>query len=369
MAASRRVLHVINGEFYAGAERVQDHLAMQLPQTGFDIGFASLIDGVFAAKRESQQSPLYQLSMASRIDLRPARKLAALIREDGFQLVHTHTPRAAMLGRLASVWAGVPMVHHVHSPASEDTEQALRNMRNNMVERISFLGVRKLIPVSRSLEQRLLRQGFRASMLHCVCNGVPLQSLQRRDYMAGEPLVIGMVALFRPRKGLEVLLRALANLQAMGREVRLRAVGPFETAEYELEIKNLTRQLELDDSVTWVGFSNDVAAEYRRMHVFVLPSLFGEGMPMVVLEAMAAGLPLVSTRVEGIPEVVCDGREGLLVEPGDVGQMTAAIAKLMSPEVDLRALGDAARMRQRLEFSDESMAAGVASVYREVLGD
>ena len=71
-------------------------------------------------------------------------------------------------------------------------------------------------------------------------------------------------------------------------------------------------------------FRTDIPAEFRHMHVFVLPSLYGEGMPMVVLEAMAAGLPVVSTRVEGIPEVVRDGRDGFVVDAADAQALAAA---------------------------------------------
>ena len=88
---------------------------------------------------------------------------------------------------------------------------------------------------------------------------------------------------------------------------------------------------------------------------------------MVVLEAMAAGLPVVSTFVEGIPEVIDDGQEGLLVEPGNVGQLAKALAELVGDKIDVEKMGDAGRRRQQETFSDLSMARGVAAVYDEVL--
>ena len=103
----------------------------------------------------------------------------------------------------------------------------------------------------------------------------------------------------------------MARLQAANVPVRLHAVGPFESVEYEREVTALADSRGLRGAVTWAGFKTDIAAEFARMHLFVLPSLFGEGMPMVLLEAMAAGLPVVSTRVEGIPELVRNGQDGL----------------------------------------------------------
>jgi glycosyltransferase involved in cell wall biosynthesis len=88
---------------------------------------------------------------------------------------------------------------------------------------------------------------------------------------------------------------------------------------------------------------------------------------MVVLEAMAAGLPVVSTRVEGIPQVVRDGQDGLLVEPGNARELAQALTVIARGERLTDAMGDSGRERQRTNFSDESMAAQVAAVYREVL--
>jgi glycosyltransferase involved in cell wall biosynthesis len=178
---------------------------------------------------------------------------------------------------------------------------------------------------------------------------------------------LGTIALFRPRKGMEVLLDALAKLRAQGSPVRLRAVGGFETPEYEREVKRLAEKLGLADSVEWTGFTEDVDGALAEMDVFVLPSLFGEGLPMVLLEAMAAGVPVVATRVEGVPEALRDHCEGLLAEPGDPCSLARAIRRVVHGEVDWQAMRSRAIRRHAEAFSDRSMAAGVADVYRRVL--
>jgi glycosyltransferase involved in cell wall biosynthesis len=364
-----RVLHVVNGEHYAGAERVQDLLALRLGGEGFEVGFACVKPDRFPRLREARQAPLYTLAMRGRADLSPARRLARIIRDEGFRLVHTHTPRAAFVGRLAATLAGVKVVHHLHSPTARDTTHLWRNLLNGASERLSIAGVPGVIAVSQSLERYAKRLGVPADRLDVVHNGVPSYGdLMQRATPRGM-WTLGAVALFRPRKGLEVLLETLAGLRGSGLPMRLRAVGAFETPDYERQVKELAQRLGVANAIEWRGFRRDVHDELDRMDLFVLPSLFGEGLPMVVLEAMAAGVPVVATRVEGVPEAVRDGVDGLLTTPGDARDLAAKIARITAADVDWQALRASAHTRQAERFSDCSMAAGVAEVYRRVLGD
>ncbi len=127
------------------------------------------------------------------------------------------------------------------------------------------------------------------------------------------------------------------------------------------------RRLELTHCITWTGFTRDVAQQLRQMDLLVLPSLFGEGLPMVVLEAMAAGVPVVATRDAGIPEAIRHGRDGVLVAPGDAEELARAIADVVGVRYDWSSLRASAFARHARHFSDRAMAAGVAAVYRELL--
>jgi glycosyltransferase involved in cell wall biosynthesis len=312
-----KVLHIISGEYYAGAERVQDHLALRLPEFGFEVGFVCLKSGTFADRRLSMDSPLYQVQMRSRLDLACGGRVARVVRGHGYQLVHTHTPRGAMVGRIASSLAHVPMVHHVHSPTNQDSESGIRNLLNTLAQRASLAKVKRLLPVSKSLGRYLEREGYRTDLIRVVPNGVPWLGPLRDRATPTREWVLGAVALFRPRKGVEVLIESLSQLRAKGLSVRLRCVGPFESPDYEKQITKLAERLGVVDAIDWVGYSADVNSELARMDLFLLPSLYGEGMPMVVLEAMAAGVPVIATNVEGVPEVLEQGRSGVIVPPGD----------------------------------------------------
>jgi exopolysaccharide biosynthesis WecB/TagA/CpsF family protein len=362
-----RVLHVINGEHYSGAERVQDLLAKCLPECGFEVGFACLKAGRFDALRQSLHAPLYNVSMRSRFDLRPVRKLVKLIRQHDYRIVHTHTARSALVGRMAARICGVRHVHHVHSPTSRDTTRWFTNRVNMAIEKLSLRGADALVAVSHSLGEYVRQQNLCHGILHVVPNGVPSPpELQERPTPTG-CWTLGVVALFRPRKGIEVVLHALAALRHRGLDVRLRAVGAFEAQDYEHEIKSLAAELQVSEAIDWTGFTADVPAELQKMDIMVLPSLFGEGLPMVVLEAMAAGIPVVATRIEGVPEALRDTIDGLLAEPGDADDLADRIADIIEGQIDWQDLRTSAYQRQTNHFSDRSMAAGVAKTYQHIL--
>ena len=368
-ASSRvRVLHIINGEHYSGAERVPDLLALNLTEFGFEVGFACLKPGRFDQLRHAKRAPMADLRMKSRLDLFPAWRLARLIVDQNYALVHTHTPRAALLGRLASVLAGVPLVHHVHSHTASDWTSVLRNGLNARVERLSLSGVSGVVAVSEPLADYMRNQGIAAQRIRVVPNGVPTRGPLGGRRPPQQSWTVGAMALFRPRKGLEVLLESLVLLRSQGLSVKLRAVGAFETADYEQKIKSQVERLKLEDLVHWVGFTQDVQSELAQMDVFVLPSLLREGLPMAILEAMAAGVPVIGTRVEGITETIRDGQDGLIIAPNDPQDLARAITRMVDGDVDWSQLRIDAHRRQAERFSARSMAQGVAEVYQQVLG-
>ncbi|MEN1678355.1 MAG: glycosyltransferase family 4 protein [Planctomycetota bacterium] len=362
-----RVLHVINGEHYAGAERVQDLLALRLPDLGFYVGFVALKAGRFGDVRQSRRTRLVEADMLGRWDLRAVAKVVDEYRRGGYHLLHAHTPRSAMVAALAARWTGAPLVYHVHSPTARDSTRRWQNWLNDRVERLSMSRATKMITVSPTLNDYLRELEVDSKRIACVPNGVPaFAGVQPRTTPAGG-WTIGMVALFRPRKGAEALLEAFAQLRRHGADARLRMIGPFETSDYEEHLLRLARKLEVADAVDWRGFREDVADELRGVDVLALPSLFGEGLPMVILEAMAAAVPVVGTRCEGVSQAVVDGETGVLVEPGDPDGLASSLAKVLTGELCYESLSKQALSRHAERFSDTAMARGVAHVYREVL--
>ena len=361
-----KVLHLINGEHFSGAERVQDLLAMAMPKFGYEVGFACVKPEKFPNVRESK-GELFETRMKSKFDVWCGGRVAKVFRDNDYQIIHAHTPRTLMIGRLAARKLNCPLIYHVHSPVGRDSERGLANMLNTKLETWSLAGVDRMICVPNSLAGYMNELGHHQDKITVVSNGVAaIDDLPARD-LPGSRWTIGTMALFRPRKGTEVLLDALAILKKRDIDVTLRAVGPFETKEYESEVLAQVEKLGIGDMIDWTGFQTNVNEQLRKMDVFVLPSLYGEGLPMVVLESMANAIPVVASRVEGIPEAVRDGIDGLIFEPSNPEDLAEKLQSLIGDNKTWKSMSESAVERQRNDLSDISMARGVATVYDELL--
>ena len=358
----RKILHLINGEHFSGAERVQDLLAMALPQFGYSADFACLKSDKFPKVRQSD-STLFEIDMKNSWDFFCYKDIIRIVEEGNYAALHAHTPRTLMIGALAARKLSTPLIYHVHSPVGRDSTRSFQNTLNTWVEKLSLKMVSKIVCVSTSLANYMEELGHDPQKICVVNNGVPAVDEMPERNVPGERWTIGTMALFRPRKGTEILLEALSILKKQEINVDVRAVGPFETPEYEEEIQLIVKELGVGDHIHWTGFQKDVNAQLQQMDLFVLPSLFGEGLPMVVLEAMAQAVPVVASKVEGIPEAVRDNIDGLIFEPGNAADLAEKIASLVGDNQRWSKMSKSALERQRQHLSDISMARGVAEVY------
>ncbi|TDM05555.1 MAG: hypothetical protein C4K60_12400 [Ideonella sp. MAG2] len=176
--SNRGVLHIVNGEVFAGAERVQDLLAQSLPQHGWDVSFACLKQGQFPFRRSSS-TPLEVFAMSSKLNFKVAGRISHWARAAGIELLHSHTPRSGLVARLVARQLRLPWVHHVHSPTARDTESPVRNLVNVAMERYGILGAAdRLICVADSLAPELQVQGVPPSKIRTVHNGVAIATAE-----------------------------------------------------------------------------------------------------------------------------------------------------------------------------------------------
>jgi glycosyltransferase involved in cell wall biosynthesis len=370
-AITHRVLHLVNGQHFAGAERVQSHLGRCLPSYGVQADFACLKPGRFADAVDEANGAwgtAFRYPMSNRFDLRVVSPIIKQLHQGKYNVLHAHTPRTAMIAAIASKRTGVPWIYHVHSPAARDSSKPLTNWFNANIERWSLKNCRHLITVSDSLRRELIAGGMKEASVTVVRNGVPGIRYARKSVpVVGGTWTFGMVALMRPRKGLEVALDAIAMLRQRGFDAKLRCIGPYETDDYRRKIEAQIDSLSIRLHVEQMGFKSDVPLALAKLDGMLLPSLFGEGLPMVVLEAMASALPVIATKVEGTPEAIRDGIDGLLAEPGSAESLAEKMQALMDGSVDWDRLATSACRRHSDMFSDYAMSEGVAQVYKQVV--
>jgi phosphatidyl-myo-inositol alpha-mannosyltransferase len=365
--SAKCVLQLINGEHYAGAERVQDLLALRLPDEGIQPAFACLKPDRFDKMRQSVDTPLFEVPMRSRADIRAAWRIASLVRRHSFDVLHTHGARALFIGSIAAELSGVPLIHHVHGNTSSEVRGRRFARLNALTERMLLSRAQRVIAVSQSVSAYLKRAGVQSEKIALIPNGVPSQKSGFETRPEQSPPALGFVGLLRPRKGLEVLLEAARLLQVRGNQFKLRIVGRFEESGYERQILSLAEELGLSTLIEWRGFRREVDLELDRMSLLVFPSILPEGMPMVLLEAMAAGVPIVASDIEGVRGLLIHEQHALLILPDHASALADSIERLINDVVLRKRLRGAAFDLQNTKYSAKSMAGAVAEVYRQVV--
>jgi glycosyltransferase involved in cell wall biosynthesis len=372
-----RVLHLINGEYFGGSARVLMNYALSSARRA-DVAVAVLFRGELERRLREAGVLTEHIQMRGRLDLAATRRVLALARRWRADVIHTHQVRNTLLGRLASLMGGPPVVTHVHSPAFRESTDRVRNALTGGIDRLLAAHTRRFVAVSESLAQELRRQGIADGRIRVVPNGIPLPpatsptagaELRTSFGLPPDEPIVGMVANFRPRKGAEVLIDAAGELVRAGLPVRLLLIGEaFRDGprDYGAELAARGSRVGMGDRLLLTGFRGDVERLVAGLDIFVLPSRFGEGLPMVLLEAMGAGLPVVTTPVEGIVEVVDDGRNGLLVPIDDRAALRGAIRDLVADPGRRAALGAAARTTVIERFISDRMAEALDAVYDEV---
>ncbi|GAB3108915.1 glycosyltransferase family 4 protein [Aestuariicella hydrocarbonica] len=361
-----RILQVVNGEYYAGAERVQEHLVRELAARNYNVVVVALKDGVFFERSGLKELKVVEcLTMPSSFKDR-IPSLHDLIVSFQPDIIHCHTPVGLFSSKLASV--GVQKkwrwVYHVHSPVLKDTPSFIKNITKYMLERLSLSKSDRIICVSKAVQRKTPylygKHRIKSSVVH---NGVPVVQKQN-SLLLKKRVKLGFAGLIRPRKGLNVLVEAIAKCDKKVRDnLELNVWGEFESCAYENEIISLIDRLGLRETIQFHGFKKDIQACIASVDLFVIPSLYGEGLPMVLLEAMSVGRPVLASGIDGIPEALEDDVSGCLVTAGDVSGLASTITRLVDKPEILKTLGEQALFCQRQFFSVESMCEGVVQQY------
>ena len=301
-------------------------------------------------------------------------ELVREFKKSNIQIVHTHKYKDTILAAPAAKLCGIPhVVRTVHGLREPFVGlQALKMNCYETIERtVHRYCVDSIIAVSLQIESKYKAKG-EVSRVACIRNGIDLdgRSIQtdrwptRKDLgVDPETCLIGTIGRLTPVKGIPYLLEAARMLLRHGANVKVLVVGE---GSIRSALMAQTRDLGISEDVVFLGHREDTNALLQALDIFVLPSL-SEGIPMALLEAMAASRAVVASRVGGVPEIVEDGSEGFLVEPMDVNGLTEKCLRLIqSPEMAQK-MGQMARARVERDFSSENMAHRVALLYRELI--
>jgi glycosyltransferase involved in cell wall biosynthesis len=251
----------------------------------------------------------------------------------------------------------VPVVLHLHGGAFDVFYESRRTRFAQFVIRKTLDSVSSIIVLSET-RRRWIESLSDNRIIITIYNAVPLN--QVTPFECREPQTILFLGQLGEHKGVYDLLRAVANLRKNIPKVKLLLAGngPQEGIRAAVLALGLQGNVEI---LGWVA-GEKKSDLLRRSAIYALPS-YAEGMPMSVLEAMAAGVPIVATAVGGIPEAITHGREGFLVPPGDIGNLTLALLRLLDHPEIRKQMGNAARTRVERQFSYQQAIPQIAALY------
>lgn len=336
----------------------------------------SLGGNPFEAELRAAGVPVTGLGARNLRDLRAFRRLLRLLRERRVDLVHAHLAYATIWALLAGRLLRRPVVATLHVRPPRAPAWSREGIRRRLLVALANRWAARVVAVSEAVRRAWVEEaGLAPARAVVVHNGVDLDvaadrggaEAARRDLgvPAGAPLVL-TVSVLRPGKGIEVLLDALPAVLARQPGARFAVVGDG-PARSELERRGAAAGARVAAALSWTGFRHDVPALLAAADLLVLPSL-DDAFPTVLLEAMAAGLPVVATRAGGIPEIVEEGVTGILVPPGDPAPLADAVATLLADPDRRRRLGAAGRRRAEERFSTAAWLGRLERLYGEVVG-
>lgn len=363
-----RVMHITQDLGVGGLERVIVLLCRTLDRERFEPSVLCLRKaGDFAAELMDEGIPVHVLPWSrEKLDYFAFRKVGRILREERIDVIHTHNTGPFFHGALGATLAGVKT--HVHTDHARPFPDTLRWMVGEHF--LSHLAYR-VVGVSDDTTQNLRRyEKIPEGKLTTIPNGIDLQPVrtditQLRQELGIAPgtTVIGTAGRLTHQKGMEFLVQAAGMLSPRFPDLTVLIVG--EGSE-QAALQERVRAAGLENQVRLLGLRMDIPDLLALFDIYALPSRW-EGLPMAILEAMAASLPIVGSAVGGVPTAVREGVNGLLVEPEDPVALANALERLLNDPQLRRKMGDAGRKRYEASFTARQMTRHYEKLYlREV---
>jgi glycosyltransferase involved in cell wall biosynthesis len=329
-----------------------------------DPGFEQL-----RAKAARWEAPLVSVYDRGPLDLSVIPQLLGICRRNRVAIWHGHDYKSNALGLLLSRFWRMRLVTTVHGWVHYTRKTPLYYW----IDRQCLPRYESVICVSEDLRQRCLECGVPEERCVLVENAIDVieysrsltiaQAKKRLDVPEGR-FLIGAAGRLSAEKGFDVLIRSVVALLAEGRDLELVIVGE---GEEKKNLESLAKELGAADRIRLLGYRGDLKEVYQALDVFALSS-YREGLPNVLLEAMALEVPVVATRIAGIPRLVHDRESGLLVEPGDAALLAGAIRHCADDAAWRSRAGQAARRTIETGYSFQARMARIQAIYDRLLG-
>lgn len=364
------ILSLISSEGYYGAENMLVALARNLSQLGCRCIVAVFCDSRFRHVEVGEQAQRQGLTVEivpckGRWDWKAVALIRTLVVKHNVDVLHPHGYKSDLYA-YAAVWPNrVALVATSHNWPSE-----LLTMRlYAALDRVALRGFDKVVVVSDAVADILRRWGVAPDKVSTIFNGVDIERFKeatptlRHEIAPQDHSLVGFVGRLVPGKGGELLLRAAQKVLAVHRKTTFVLVGDGPSRR---GWETLATELGIGQHVTFAGVRDDMPGVYASLDIVVLPSLI-ESMPMCLLEAMAAGKPVIATRVGAVPKLIIPEQTGLLFDSADVNGLATHILRLLEdPELACR-LGQNGRAHASRHFSAEAMAKSYRGQYEKVL--
>ena len=367
--AALSILHVLASGEVGGLESVVKALAVGLSQRGHHVNVIAILDlerapHSFELSLARAGLPVTPIRLPPRAYLRERRRLSEHFLRAAPQAVHTHGYRADVQAGSVARRLGIATISTVHGFTGGD-------WKNRLYERLQERALRRsdaVVAVAPTLVGRLRSRGIAEERIHLIPNawagpsGLLPRDQARRDLGLSERAwIAGWVGRVSHEKGADVLLAALAQPEALSVEACIIGDGPERTT-----LEEKARPSEMGRRVRWAGICAEAARLYRAFDAFVLSSRT-EGTPIALFEAIAAEVPIVATRVGGVPDVVGEN-EAWLVDPEDPKAIARALAAIRADPVEARRRCEAARRRLTENFSLDPWIERYEDLYRSLSG-
>jgi glycosyltransferase involved in cell wall biosynthesis len=356
-----RILQICSAREIGGGERHLADLANALTNRGHEV-FAALSPAspVSAQLLSLPAQNIIELPMRNSLNLATAIKLARFVRSQSIDIVHAHVARDYLLAALTTDRSESRLVltRHVLFP--------LRRIHRLTLRRTS-----RVIAVSRAVAESLVSQGvFEAEKIATIHNGIDLGRFASVHVEPGrnQRPRVGMVGHIAPIKGQEDFVRAAAIASEYRDDIEFLIAGEDKTdsRENRRALEKLISELKMEDRIKTIGWTDDVASFLRTLDVYVSPA-HSEPFGLSIVEAMAAGVPVVATASEGAREIIDDNETGRLVPIGESEVIAATILDLLEDESERKRLAENARVAAGERFSLERMVEQTERIYAEVV--